>query len=180
MNNDDFERAFGISSQALTTLVKLAKQVKHQGGKKEDITLLDNEQVLQRVARVIARAGRLTRPFRINFIGGVDNWIDVQFMKLPINKISELESFVEELGCRLATESELRDLYIKNPEIFFDETDYDIGLCIIGTKVTRPHRASEEVVHYHYELTKKGIAEKPFFTNVEDIGKEYTFAVVYK
>jgi hypothetical protein len=129
---------------------------------------------------VIARAGRLSRPFRINVVGGVDNWIDVQFMRLPINIISELESFVGELGCRLATESELRDLYVKNPEIFFDETAYDIGLCIIGARVERPHRTSEVVVHYHYELTKKGIAEKPFFTNVEDIGKEYSFAVVYK
>jgi len=169
--SEDLSRAYGVGAQAMLTMSKLTKQIKAKGGEEEDVRLLENnDHVLENVARLLARAGRLLRPFSVNMDKGLE---DIFFIGLKIETVAGICLEILPGGqddwkvCRFATLDELRGLYDQYPGALQDEPD----VMIIGEKI--PFSSSSFAV-----LTHEG-ADQMYFNFNHPLQKNWWFAVVF-
>lgn len=164
MKGQDLVSAYGIGAEAMKCMADLARQIKKQGGREEDIRLLNDEKVLRRVARVLAGAGNSTRHFDV--LSEDQDWARLFLMGLSINGISQLEESVATFGCRLATKIEMGDFYQRYSKIFY----YDDDLIIVGGK--------DQKTGQHQIITSKGVADLVITDNLV-FTDNYRFAVVF-
>lgn len=161
--------AFGQSAQALTTLAALTRQVIKQNGMEEDIDLLSEDRILERVAKTLARAGRLRRPFDVWMRNGPDSHIQVFFISLNARIIEMLDDpNCLPNGYRFANQKEMEYLLFDNRDILADEDD----LIIVGQKNSR-------FVDNRFVILKVGGATSMHFPN-GNIPQNTLFAVTYE
>ncbi|MFA5124778.1 MAG: hypothetical protein WC473_03065 [Patescibacteria group bacterium] len=125
MSKSDLINACGLGSEILRIMTDLIHQVKNAGGDERDIRLLKDERILKRVATILARAGRLHKPFRVNSRSYPDGHVDVFFVGLKVKYLSDISSALPE-HCRLATCQELRDLWLEYSKELSGESDLKI------------------------------------------------------
>jgi len=167
MKGKELVSAYGLGAEAMKIMANLARQVRKQGGKEEDVRLLENETILQKVAKVLASAGILGRPFDILCHNGHDSWITVFLHWYDINSIADLgEAVASWNGLRLLTKDELEYMWQKYPNLL----EYEKDLFIVGEKVP----GDDE----YWTLTKEGFGIA-YITNDKDISKNYCFAVTF-
>ena len=124
------EEIFGKSAEYTVRLAALAKQIKKQGGNVEDLEMIFNDKILCRIAKILAAAGRLKRPFTV-WNQEVGKHISISFIDLNVKTVKELYgSNCLPYGCRFVSESELSRLEQDNQGLLA----YEDGLVIIGQK----------------------------------------------
>lgn len=171
MKEEDLTRALGLSTEALQTMIKLIHQVRKQGGQDVDVRLLSQEKILERVAKVLARAGRLTRSFDVWMRNGPDSHVKIFFIGLNVASISDLTDRSLPDGCRLATKAELERLLEDYPNILQDEDK----LIIVGAGTESIGTSPR-----HWVITKeKGVTLNYLIPDGDPIGDHFLFATTF-
>lgn len=169
MAEKDFVSAFGLGEEALRAMGKLARQITNQGGQEEDVRLIGNERILQRVAKVLARAGQLTRKFSVNGGGGFEGWVEIFLVSFDIKTIDELGGALESWGMsRLANANELLDLCRRYPGFLQDEND----LIIVG------EHDDKDVYFVVAEVAKGGVIRRHIPSNEVITPDKFLFALI--
>lgn len=166
MSEENLGRAYGLGAEAMKVMANLARQVKAQCGQEEDVRLLANEQVLERVAKVLARAGQLTRKFSVNTTDGSNGWIEIFLVNFVINTINELGEALKSCGMAcLATKAELDNLWQSYPGFLQDEDE----LIIVGSRDDEDGR--------YWVMSKTGVVAQEI-TKDKIINNNYCFALI--
>lgn len=159
---------FGKAAEMLVRLAALVRQIMKQGGQAEDINMLNDDRVLKRVAKVLASAGNLKRPFSVSVEGKT---IDIHLIGLTTKLMIDVEQGLPGKNVwRLAKAEELFNLALEHLG-FLDEED---GLLIISERVD-----DDGDSHCRWLLSeKRGHAYKQWFKNNERVPRNCLFAVV--
>lgn len=167
MSDRELVSAYGLGAEALKTMANLARQVQKQGGEEKDVRLLSSDEaMLERVAQVLARAGRLRRPFSV-CPAGFESRVEIFLNGFEGSPFSKIDFIVESWNCRLATEDELRAWWLADPGFLRDEDD----LIIIGE---RDGRGND-----FWTLTKSGLKTK-YLPATSLIQTHHRLAMVFK
>jgi len=169
MKGENLVSAFGVAAETMTALAKLARQAKKQGGREDDVRLLENDRILQRVALVLARAGNLSRELKINATGGFEGWINVFLLQFNLASITDSDRAVKSWKCRLLTKAELDALWQGYPNLL----QFEDELVIVGENIESIGQNSK-----HWVMTKAGV-ETRYIPLDEAIGENFRFAAAF-
>ena len=128
MDGKDLVKPFGGVSEFLLAMTKLSHQVKAKGGDEEYITLFYNDAIIDRMAEVLARAGRLGHSFAVDRRGVRTNGIaELTFIGLTITNLTQLDDCMKNQPYRLATKAELDDFFKTYRDALHDEDWMIVG-----------------------------------------------------